>query len=618
MDGSQDGLKWFGEGFDGFPRILPEDCVEYTIYIIDSELNDLEKREKLRSVRNAGINLMQKLTNDFIWQRDSFNLSLERENGENVLQGRTNFGDSVENEWLIVYILRELSNNSPQIWIRIVDSDGQFLLIEAAGVLPKWLNPEIADFRVWLNRGRLLIIPIDEHRVNGGQPRSEPTSLGLKEALDFVKVNQTKLIDSPTIQAEAFYRLQKYPQQVSNSLHHAQVTIPRKLAYVLHDKPSYISPAIEAFYLRDPIAMKPLQNQRENKGIFPPEDMVTVSTKFTKIGYAQLKSQQFEPPISWAAILSTAHDGRSRGFAEMGIKVTCGFEMLLSDPHNQDKKVVREINLLVEDVHAEGDLLPSNAEISKWSKREDDETWLDINLEDFEKELGGKGRSGPSGPKEGFGDRGAQENLQKMVARFEDFLNDDAAGVEGAEYLDDMDHDDDEESTVSDDSDDLSEDKEVSFDESEFTNMVREMMGMPLPMSANLLDPYGSPKLDVSKSEAIDGSLVDEVSDKDLQREMHAIEQELREAGALALNSREIHEMSGPNQKAIDTRLNGAKDSSATIAADHNAEDEVDIDYNLAKNILESLKGQGGASGPSSNLLGLMGLHMPRDEDEEH
>lgn len=62
--------------------------------------------------------------------------------------GMTNFGDSVDDEWLIVYILRELSNRFQDLWIKIVDTDGEFLLIEAANALPRWLNPEIADNRV--------------------------------------------------------------------------------------------------------------------------------------------------------------------------------------------------------------------------------------------------------------------------------------------------------------------------------------------------------------------------------------------------------------------------------------------------------------------------------------
>lgn len=64
------------------------------------------------------------------------------------MQGRTVYGDSVEDEWLIVYLLRELSKQHAGVWIRVVDTDGQFLLIEAANHLPRWLNPEVADFRV--------------------------------------------------------------------------------------------------------------------------------------------------------------------------------------------------------------------------------------------------------------------------------------------------------------------------------------------------------------------------------------------------------------------------------------------------------------------------------------
>jgi hypothetical protein len=64
------------------------------------------------------------------------------------LHGLTNYGDSVEDEWLIVYILRELSNRFPQLWIKVVDADGEFLLAEAANALPRWLTPEIADNRV--------------------------------------------------------------------------------------------------------------------------------------------------------------------------------------------------------------------------------------------------------------------------------------------------------------------------------------------------------------------------------------------------------------------------------------------------------------------------------------
>lgn len=75
--------------------------------------------------------------------------------GITSLHGRTNYGDSIEDEWVIVYILRELSKRHSDIWIKVTDSDGEFLLIEAAGQLPSWLEPEVADNRVCLDRWRL-------------------------------------------------------------------------------------------------------------------------------------------------------------------------------------------------------------------------------------------------------------------------------------------------------------------------------------------------------------------------------------------------------------------------------------------------------------------------------
>lgn len=42
---------------------------------------------------------------------------------------------------------------------RVWDDDGDFVLIEAAYNLPRWLNPDRAHNRVWWHAGRLHIVP---------------------------------------------------------------------------------------------------------------------------------------------------------------------------------------------------------------------------------------------------------------------------------------------------------------------------------------------------------------------------------------------------------------------------------------------------------------------------
>ena len=43
------------------------------------------------------------------------------------------------------------------ISVRMVDDDGEFLMIEAAYAIPKWLKPETSHNRIWLRHGSLCI-----------------------------------------------------------------------------------------------------------------------------------------------------------------------------------------------------------------------------------------------------------------------------------------------------------------------------------------------------------------------------------------------------------------------------------------------------------------------------
>lgn len=489
------------------------------------------------------------------------------------------------------------------------------------GSTPKWQSSELvptkpriarsyADrLQVWINGGGLLIIPMEDLSEKLGK-KALARNITLQEAFSFIQDNRSRFIESALIEAEAFYRLQKYPQQIEHNLHNSVVSIPRRLAFVLHEKAAFISPAVEALYLRDPIALRPLKAQDTSKLVFPPTDLVTVSVKFTKVGYAQLKSQQFQTPTGWKSYLSREMDPKTQSRVEMGMKVTSGFEMLMSDPRNIDHKSVREIIILLEDLETEIVCLPSDAEILSWEARDDNEGWLDVDFESFASELARTSDRSQINPTKGFGDKTAQDNLRKIVERFENFLNDDTAGMEGAENLDEMDHDDDE-----DESDCASEDQEVSFDEDQFASMMREMMGMPADTETdNSHDPHSG---DDSEGSDKSVSSLEGREELEILQVMQAMEAELQDAGALPVppsRSQGKTNIRQPNQ----TREEGIASSSGLPTYENEADDCVEIDYNLVKNLLESFKSQGGAPGPGGNLLGLMGMRLPRDENENH
>ncbi|OAA73786.1 SGT1 domain containing protein [Cordyceps fumosorosea ARSEF 2679] len=614
-----------------FQRQLSENSMEYMIFLLDDSLEGIKYLQCLEAISKEAARRMDKIAENYIWQRDEFQLQVVNDQGLIYLHGTTDYGDAVEDEWLTVYVLRELSKTYPKLFIRVADEDGEFLLVEAASALPNWLNPEIDYCRVWIQGGKLKIIPLLP-------PQSEKTktavtkSLTLPEAISCLRKASATLIHSPSIEDEAFYRLGKYPEHVDVSIHYSTMTIPRKLAYVIHELPKTISAAVEAFYLRDHAGMRKITSESEKLHL-PPTDMVTVSVKFSRVLFAQLRSQHFEAPRRWQNMTQkqTGDEKKEKELGsnllatEDGMKLTCGYEMLALTADKNKSRIVRELAIMLQDFQEDGDEeLPTNEDIATWPdvRRNDDEGWLDIDYEDFERELeGNRAESGGQQPmSSGFGDSRTQDDLRKIVSRFEAFLNNETAGLDGAE-IDEMDMDNDDDADLDDNESDENsdmEDKEVSFDEETFSCMMKEMMG--LPVDNPTITSTGQYKHKTTARSARDARVDDDEDDEegDIKNLTLQMEAELKGYGALQLD--------GPKsqQSKLDGGGDRGKGKEKAMAAetteeendDEDSDEEVDVDYNLAKNLLESFKSQGGMAGPAGNLIGLMGIQLPRDEDD--
>lgn len=64
-----------------FERALPESCMEYMLFVIDSQLDPRRSLSALEAVRKAALQLSDKLTKEYIWHRDSFNLESKSQDG---------------------------------------------------------------------------------------------------------------------------------------------------------------------------------------------------------------------------------------------------------------------------------------------------------------------------------------------------------------------------------------------------------------------------------------------------------------------------------------------------------------------------------------------------------
>ena len=693
---------------------LPEDTAEYMLFWFGdgsvAETTVAQKpRAKLDQLRKHALQLSQSLTDDYIWQRDAFDLRLVSRKGVFVqllsfilvfffkipfvnpnnrkkcrltravqgllyLYGQTSYGDCVEDEWLIVYMLRELTKSFQCAWARICDNDGEFLLIEGATAVPTWITPETDVNRVWMHNGMLKIIPLEAIKAAGIGPVSTEAPLTLADAVHIIKEHPESLVRLQSLEDEVFHRLQKYPGHVTSAIHYSRLILPRKIAYILHSRPRAAAPAVEAFTSRDPLTAKRIvDSARTEKSLqFPPSDLVVISVKFTRVLYAQLRGQRFTPPNTWpvlfasraAALLQSGElkftDGEEavlgeklEVMVELSMKLTFGFELMALSAEMSNSRVVREVGLILEDIAEDGDdpaALPSDDEIRTWpdASRESDDTWLNINFEDFERELDGLHQSrdqsqqtcgtsrGSSEVKSrpGFGDLNMQTDLRRIVSQFQTFLNDTDAGIDGAD-LGEMDRDDDDDNSddnsdeddgnvrENEDSESSENDGEgVKFNKEDFARLLRETMGLPQhddlkkgarEQQANKELEVGAGTLPRSPKQEIKNGLDED--EEGILKLAAQFEAELRGHGALRINpprSSKKHE-SLSLQDVVSGR--DARDNAPSSSLESDDEEDLDVDFNLVKNLLESFKGQEGMSGPAGNILGMLGLSLPRDED---
>ena len=68
------------------------------------------------------------------------------------------FSENLDDEWFVIFLLFQISQRFPSLSFQIWDFDDDYLLIEAAFHLPRWLNPDIAHHCLSLCNGCLHIM----------------------------------------------------------------------------------------------------------------------------------------------------------------------------------------------------------------------------------------------------------------------------------------------------------------------------------------------------------------------------------------------------------------------------------------------------------------------------
>ncbi|NWI11830.1 ECD protein, partial [Crypturellus soui] len=578
----------------------------------------------------------------YIWQREPFRLRCVPARGDTPahIGGTTLFGDSVEDEWFIVYLLREITREFPGLAASVQDNDGEFLLIEAADFLPKWLNPDTSDNRVFFYKGELHIIPLPETEGKEWEPpASSPT---ISQALTFLSTRSEESLAAAPIRTAVYKRISGYPEKIQTSFHRAHCYLPAGIVAVLKQRPSLVAAAVQAFYLRDPVDLRACRTFKT----FPPDDRVMTVVTFTKCLYAQLVQQKFVPDRRSGYTLPLPSDPQYKA-QELGMKLAHGFEILcskckvspdsktsvLSGPlwerflsslkeknyfkgEMEGSTKYKELLHKAEDYFQHSVTKPESSELSpgdevltllqtttfdlkEFEKEaaslppEDDDSWLEISPDELDqmlKETTNQSHTSSNEEEQKYDLETVVESMKAFVSK--------VSTHEGAEMPW------------------SSDEAHVTFDVDSFTNALDRILGGE---DSEELDSD-----DLDEEEELEFSDEDD-EDSDVENQNQAQKAPNKDTGSLRSIMKEMdrelaHTSIG---RSFTTQKKAVSSAKATMSqnAGHNSETEdpeltpVDVDMNLVDNLLESYSAQAGLAGPASNILQSMGVHLPDNAD---
>ncbi|ODQ82549.1 hypothetical protein BABINDRAFT_159113 [Babjeviella inositovora NRRL Y-12698] len=215
------------------------DTLIFTLFYVNPVMSLDNQQQQLEQIYDKLQAELSPWISHFAWSCNPLRLSLAQHNGQAYVYGELVYGDTLDDEWLVCHLLTEFLRTEPDVFVHFFDSEGEFLLVEAAEGLPEWLEPETAMNRVWVNQGRITVIPDTFYPDRG---------LRLAEALTFVTRATFRLQHIPEIHDIVAAKLAQYPRKSLGSVYSLACNIDPKVAQFLAKYPHLVSLATTEFF----------------------------------------------------------------------------------------------------------------------------------------------------------------------------------------------------------------------------------------------------------------------------------------------------------------------------------------------------------------------------------
>ncbi|KAH7915115.1 SGT1-domain-containing protein [Hygrophoropsis aurantiaca] len=324
------------------PPAISEDMLQYSLY----PSTNLADKASVTTLATCLQSYVEALLPDFLWHRDPFQLKVvsDPDNKNSwMLEGRMRVGDCVDDEWCVVWLLRDISAKW-DLAISVFDSDGEFLLIEAAEALPSWVKPTNSENRVWIYSSHLQLIPLEHisapsrirrrRRLPASKDSDDEGDIGddadeylaPDDALALIRDRDVDTLAPRSVEDIVWQRISGYPASARNHVHTTKAYIPNDIAKALSINPSLVQKPVETFYTRDAIQLRAAHRMTR----FPPQPSTLRTIRMTRTSYAQLVGQKFYPPKIFGRW--TEQEGTDQWrWRDIGMKLACGFEMLYQE-----------------------------------------------------------------------------------------------------------------------------------------------------------------------------------------------------------------------------------------------------------------------------------------------
>ncbi|KAL9264964.1 ecdysoneless-like protein [Drosera capensis] len=347
-----------------------------------------------------------------------------------------------------------------------------------------------------------------------------------------------------------------------------------------------VSLAVEGFYDRDVDTMR-YAARMERFGVRTGDEMVIVGVRMSRVMYAQLMMQRFQGPKGYPMVTKAGGHGVAFKEAELGMKIACGFEMTYQLRKKEGEEGRRK--------ERKGRGRRGRRLRRAW-RGMDDDSWLYSGEDELNAAL--------------------MERQQEM-----DLYEQTKRSKKKGKKRDD-------EKTSSCRVTNNFDPVDIARSVQAFVKKVSSYQGAEVPENRNGVCIGPLEKEDPESDDIDEGSSLDMDSDESDEGMDDVANWEEDDKGG---DKSFLNTYSDVLNKELNTTtlkksfirandLSDNKEEGTSGAMDEDMDEEftpVDVDVNLVQNILDSFYSQQGLPGPVSNLLGLMGVELPRDTNKD-